>query len=112
MNRSDNLVPKSYRYYTVSGSGKSNDYTALALFDTPEDKRDAVIGIRFKDPLQVHGFVAYIADEFGVKQEYKVTMVELPMIYWQGGTFESDYRYLSAKLSACDAVRGNKLNIN
>ena len=96
MNGSDNLPPKSDRYYTVSGSGQSNDFTALALFETPEGKRDAVIGIRFKDPSEVEGFVSYIADEFGVRQKYKVAMVELPMIYWQGVTFESDYHIIQA----------------
>ena len=96
MNESDNLPPKSDRYYTVTGSGKSNDYTALALFEIPDGKRDAVIGIRFKDELEVQGFVAFIADEFGVRQKYKVALVELPMIYWQGGTFESDYHIIQA----------------
>jgi hypothetical protein len=96
MNEPDNLPPRSDRYYTVSGSGKSNDYTALALFETPEGKRDAVIGIRFKDPSEVQGFVAYIADKFGIRQKYKVAIVELPMIYWQGGTFECDYHIIQA----------------
>ena len=80
----------------MTGSGKSNDYTALALFEIPDGKRDAVIGIRFKDALEVQGFVAFIADEFGVRQKYKVALVELPMIYWQGGTFESDYHIIQA----------------
>lgn len=96
MSDSDTPIPKRDRYFTVSGSGKSNDYTAVALFETPEGKRDAVIGIRFKDPSEVEGFISYIADEFGVRQKYKVAMIELPMLYWQGGTFESDYHIIQA----------------
>jgi len=93
---SDNASSKRDRYYTVSGSGKSNDYTAVALFETPEGKRDAVIGIRFKDVAEVRGFVTFIADKFGIKEKCKVAMVELPMIYWEGGTFESDYHIIQA----------------
>jgi len=96
MNEPDNLPPRSDRYYTVCGSGQSNDYTAVALFETPEGKRDAVTGIRFKDVPEVQGFVSFIADKFCVKEKYKVALVELPMIYWAGGTFESDFHIIEA----------------
>ena len=96
MSDSENLPPRSDRYFTVSGSGKSNDYSAVALFETPEGKRDAVIGIRFKDLGEIQGFVTFIADKFGVKEKYKVALIELPMIYWQGGTFESEYHTIQA----------------
>lgn len=96
MTHSNNPSPKRDRYFTVSGSGQSNNYTAVALFETPEGKRDAVIGIRFKDVAEVQGFVTFIADKFGIKEKFRVAMVELPMIYWEGGTFESDYHIIQA----------------
>ena len=82
------LPEKRERYYTIGGSGELEDYTAIAFFETPEGKRDAVIGITLKNIPEVSGFIAFIAEKFGIENQFKVAMLELPMIYWNGGTLE------------------------
>ena len=86
----DPLPEKRERYFTVAGSGALEDYTAIALFEGKDNKRDAVIGIKLKNHPEVSGFVAFIAEKFGTEHEYKPAMLELPMIYWKGGTLEDE----------------------
>jgi hypothetical protein len=86
----DPLPEKRERYFTVAGSGALEDYTAIALFEGKDNKRDAVIGIKLKNHPEVSGFVAFIAEKFGTEHQYKPAMLELPMIYWKGGTLEDE----------------------
>ena len=88
MSKDLQLPPKRDRYYTIGGSGELEDYTAIALFETPDGQRDAVIGITLKNIPEVSGFVAFIAEKFGIENHFKVAMLELPMIYWNGSTLE------------------------
>jgi hypothetical protein len=46
MNKIYKLPEKRERYYTIGGSGKLNDYAAIALFEGQDGKREAVIGIQ------------------------------------------------------------------
>ena len=87
---SEPLPEKRERYYTIGGSGELNDYTAIALFEGQDGKREAVIGITLKNISEVSGFVAFIAEKFGTEHQYKPAMLELPMIYWKGGTLEEE----------------------
>ena len=84
------LPEKREHYYTISGSGELNDYTAIALFEGQDGKREAVIGITLKNIPEVSGFVAFIAEKFGTEHQFKPAMLELPMIYWKGGTLEEE----------------------
>ena len=84
------LPEKRERYFTVGGSGKSNDYTAIALFEGADNKRDVVLGIKLKNFPELSGFVAFIAQKFGLEHRYKPAMLEIPMIYWKGGTLEEE----------------------
>ena len=84
------LPEKRERFYTIGGSGELNDYTAIALFEGQDGKREAVIGITLKNISEVSGFVAFIAEKFGTEHQYKPAMLELPMIYWKGGTLEEE----------------------
>ena len=84
------LPEKRERYYTIGGSGELSDYTAIALFEGQDGKREAVIGITLKNIPEVSGFVAFIAEKFGTEHQYKPAMLELPMIYWKGGTLEDE----------------------
>jgi hypothetical protein len=84
------LPTKRDRYYTIGGSGELEDYTAISLFETPDGQRDAVIGITLKNIPEVSGFIAFLAEKFGIENQFKVAMLELPMIYWKGGTLEVD----------------------
>ena len=92
----EELPDKRERYFTVGGSGKFEDYTAIALFEGQNEKRDAVIGIKLKNMAEVSGFVAFMADKFGVEHQYKPAMLELPMIYWKGGTLEEEILTIQA----------------
>ena len=87
---SEPLPEKRERYYTIGGSGDLHDYTAIALFEGRDGKREAVIGIALKNIPEVSGFVAFIADKFGVEHRFEPAMLELPMIYWKGGTPEEE----------------------
>jgi hypothetical protein len=84
------LPEKRERYYTVGGSGELHDYIAIALFEGQDGKREAVIGITLKNIPEVSGFVAFIAEKFGGEHKYQPAMLELPMIYWKGGTLEDE----------------------
>jgi hypothetical protein len=84
------LPEKRERYFTIGGSGKLEDYTAIALFEGQDGKRDAVLGIKLKNIPEVSGFVAFIAQKFGIEHQYKPAMLEIPMIYWKGGTLEEE----------------------
>ena len=84
------LPEKRERYFTVAGSGILEDYTAIALFEGKDGKRDAVVGIKLKNIPEVTGFVAFIAEKFGVEHQYKPAMLEIPMIYWKGGSLEEE----------------------
>lgn len=84
------LPEKREHYYTISGSGELNDYTAIALFEGQDGKREAVIGITLKNIPEVSGFVAFIAEKFGTEHQFKPAMLELPLIYWKGGTLEEE----------------------
>lgn len=84
------LPQKRERYFTVAGSGTLEDYTAIALFEGKDNKRDAVIGIKLKNHPEVSGFIAFIAEKFGTEHRYKPAMLELPMIYWKGGILEEE----------------------
>jgi hypothetical protein len=90
------LPEKRERYFTIGGSGKLNDYTAIALFEGQDGKRDAVLGIKLKNIPEVSGFVAFIAEKFGIEHQYKPAMLELPMIYWKGGTLEEEVLTIQA----------------
>jgi len=90
------LPEKRERYFTIGGSGKLEDYTAIALFEGQDGKRDAVIGIKLKNIPEVSGFVAFIAEKFGIEHQYKPAMLELPMIYWKGGTLEEEVLTIQA----------------
>jgi hypothetical protein len=90
------LPEKRERYFTIGGSGKLKDYTAIALFEGQDGKRDAVLGIKLKNIPEVSGFVAFIAEKFGIEHQYKPAMVELPMIYWKGGTLEEEVLTIQA----------------
>jgi hypothetical protein len=92
----ESLPEKRERYFTVSGSGKFKDYTAISLFEGKDGKRDAVIGIKLKNIPEVSGFVAFIAEKFGVEHQYKPAMLEIPMIYWKGGTLEEEVLVIQA----------------
>ena len=92
----EELPQKRERYFTVGGSGKLDDYTAIALFEGQNGKRDAVIGIKLKNIPEVSGFVAFIAEKFGIEHQYKPAMLELPMIYWKGGTIEEEVLIIQA----------------
>jgi len=76
--------------WRIGGSGELNDYTAIALFEEQDGRREAVIGITLKNIPEVSGFVAFIAEKFGTEHQYKPAMLELPMIYWKGGTLEDE----------------------
>ncbi|MFN9644234.1 MAG: hypothetical protein ACK6BG_03700 [Cyanobacteriota bacterium] len=80
------LPEKRERYFTIGGSGNPDDHTAIALFETPDGKREAVIGLSLKNGPEVMGFIAFIADMFGLENQFNVAMLELPMIFWKGGT--------------------------
>jgi hypothetical protein len=84
------LPEKRERYFTIGGSGKLEDYTAIALFEGQDGKRDAVLGIKLKNIPEVSGFVEFIAEKFGIEHQYKPAMLEIPMIYWKGGTLEEE----------------------
>ena len=84
------LPEKRERYYTVGGSGELHDYTAVALFEGQDGKREAVIGITLKNIPEVSGFVAFIAEKFCGEHKLQPAMLELPMIYWKGGTLEDE----------------------
>lgn len=84
------LPEKRERYFTIGGSGKLEDYTAIALFERQDGMRDAVLGIKLKKIPEVSGFVAFIAQKFGIEHQYKPAMLEIPMIYWKGGTLEEE----------------------
>ena len=84
------LPEKRERYYTVGGSGELHDYTAIALLEGQDGKREAVIGITLKNIPEVSGFVAFIAEKFGTEHKFQPAMLELPMIYWKGGTLEDE----------------------
>lgn len=90
------LPEKRERYFTVGGSGNLDDYTAIALFDTQDGKRDAVLGIKLKNLPQVSGFVSFIANKFGREHGYTPAMLELPMIVWKGGTLEEEVLVMQA----------------
>jgi len=90
------LPEKRGRYFTVGGSGKLEDYTAIALFEGKDGKRDAVIGIKLKNNPEVSGFVAFIAEKFVIEHQYKPAFLELPMIYWKGGTLEEEVLVIQA----------------
>ena len=90
------LPEKRELYYTVGGSGRLDDYTAIALFEGKDGKRDAVIGIALKNIPEVSGFVAFIADKFGTEHHYQPAMLELPMIYWKGGTLDDEVLVVQA----------------
>jgi len=90
------LPEKRERYFTVGGSGKLEDYTAIALFEGKDGKREAVIGITLKNIPEVSGFVAFIAEKFGTEHQYKPAMLELPMIYWKGSTLEIEALVIEA----------------
>jgi hypothetical protein len=90
------LPEKRERYFTVAGSGKLEDYTAIALFEGKDGKRDAVIGIKLKNIPEVSGFVAFITEKFGIEQQYQPAFLELPMIYWKGGTLEEEVLIIQA----------------
>jgi hypothetical protein len=76
----ESLPEKRERYFTVGGSGKFKDYTAISLFEGKDCKRDAVVGIKLKNIPEVSGFVAFIAEKFGIEHQYKPALLELPMI--------------------------------
>ena len=84
------LPEKRERYFSIGGSGKLEDYTAIALFERQDGMRDAVLGIKLKNIQEVSGFVAFIAEKFGIEYQYKPAMLEIPMIYWKGGTLEEE----------------------
>ena len=84
------LPEKREHYYTVGGSGELHDYTAIALLEGQDGKREAVIGITLKNIPEVSGFVTFIAQKFGGENQFKPAMLELPMIYWKGGTLEDE----------------------
>ena len=84
------LPEKREHYYTVGGSGELHDYTAIALLEGQDGKREAVIGITLKNIPEVSGFVAFIAEKFGGENQFQPAMLELPMIYWKGGTLEDE----------------------
>ena len=90
------LPEKREHYYTIGGSGELNDYTAIALFEGQDGKREAVIGITLKNIPEVSGFVALIAEKFGTEHQYKPAMLELPMIYWKGGSLEAEVLVIQA----------------
>lgn len=90
------MTEKKDRYYTVGGSGTFDDFTAIALFQGKSGKRDAVIGVKLEEKLEVSRFVYFIAKQFGIEQEYKVALVELPMIYWKGGGLEEEVLVMQA----------------
>jgi hypothetical protein len=92
----ETLPEKRENYYTIGGSGELNDYTAIALFEGQDGKREAVIGITLKNIPEVSGFVAFIAEKFGTEHQYKPAMLELPMIYWKGGTLEIEALVIEA----------------
>jgi hypothetical protein len=84
------LPEKRERYFSIGGSGKLEDYTAIALFERQDGMRDAVLGIKLKNIPEISGFVAFIAQKFGIEHQYKPAMLEIPMIYWKGGTLEEE----------------------
>ena len=86
MSKNTKLPEKVDPYWTVGGSREPEDFTAIALFETPNGERDAVIGFTLKNIPEVSGFVSFIAEKFGSENRYKVAMLELPMIYWSNGT--------------------------
>jgi hypothetical protein len=90
------VTEKRDRYYTVGGSGTLDDFTAIALFQGNNGKRDAVIGVKLKEKLEVSGYIHFIAKKFGIDQKYEVAMVELPMIYWKGGGLEEEVLVMQA----------------
>lgn len=90
------LPEKRECYYSVGGSGSLDDYTAIALFEGKDGKRDAVIGFKLKNIPEVSGFVVFIAEKFGIEHQYQPAMLELPMIYWKGGTLEEEVLVIQA----------------
>ncbi len=85
MSKNTKLPEKVHPYWTVGSSGEPEDFTAIALFETPNGERDAVIGFTLKNIPEVSGFVSFIAEKFGSENRYKVAMLELPMIYGDSG---------------------------
>ena len=96
MSKNTKLPEKVDPYWTVGGSGGPEDFTAIALFETPNGDRDAVIGFTLKNIPEVSGFVSFIAEKFGSENRYKVAMLELPMIYWRNSTQETEDQVLLA----------------
>jgi hypothetical protein len=96
VSKNSNLPEKVDPYWTVGGSGEPEDFTAIALFETPNGEHDAVIGFTLKNIPEVSGFVSFIAEKFGSENRYKVAMLELPMIYWSNGTQETEDQVLLA----------------
>jgi hypothetical protein len=68
------LPEKRERYFSIGGSGKLEDYTAIALFERQDGMRDAVLGIKLKNIPEISGFVAFIAQKFGIEHQYKPAM--------------------------------------
>jgi hypothetical protein len=96
VSKNTKLPEKVDPYWTVGGSGKPEDFTAIALFQTPNGDRDAVIGFTLKSIPEVSGFVSFIAEKFGSENRYKVAMLELPMIYWSNGSQETEDQVILA----------------
>jgi len=96
VSKNSKLPEKVDPYWTIGGSGEPEDFTAIALFESPTGERDAVIGFTLKNIPEVSGFVFFVADKFGVENRYKVAMLELPMIYWSKGTQEVEGQVLQA----------------
>ena len=96
MSKNAKLPEKVDPYWTIGGSGQPEDFTAIALFMTPKGDRDAVVGFTLKNIPEVSGFVAFIAEKFGTEHQYKPAMLELPMIYWKGGSLEAEVLVIQA----------------
>jgi len=96
VNKNSKLPEKVDPYWTVGGSGESEDFTAIALFESPTGERDAVVGFTLKNIPEVSGFISFIAEKFGIENCYKVAMLELPMIYWSNGTQDVADKVLQA----------------